>query len=246
MKFILIIGKLFIATAVIYFYYKWIKQLIFHAAPNLAKKIGLTKKYPVMAAAGVVQLFLIALSHIIFCIALFFLLQIKSLGLLSFSPPLLLWGFVIGVGAMGLSTVFCQIGMLIGQVLFPKYVPTNAKNWLTIARGGWMRHHLHNVEILPFGLALVIILMQISSEEIVFRGIMLNFFMDAGKVGAILISTLLFVAMQVFHMSSRASAMFPVLGALVLGVVNGILYVHTPMLLPLIIAHLAFFIVAVL
>jgi len=242
----MLLGKSLIALIVIYLYYKLAKQFIFYKAPHIARYFGLTKRYSIMTAAGVVQLILIALSHVLFCVLLVFLFQIKHLGLITVSPSLLVLGFLVGVGCMGLSTLLCQAGMIVGEKIFPQHVPANAKSWLTIARGGWMRHHLHNMEILPLALAFLIVILQIGSEEVVFRGVMLNFFISNGTVTAILISTALFMYMQIFHMSSPASAMFPVLGALVLGIINGVLYVHIPMLLPLIVAHLAFFVFAVL
>ena len=57
---------------------------------------------------------------------------------------------------------------------------------------------------------------------------------------------MLFIAVQVFNMPSWHSAMFAVLGALVIGLVHGGLYLAVPNLLPLIIAHMVTFAVSVL
>lgn len=246
MTVVFIILKCVISYSVIVIYYNWAKQYIFKIAPSIARICKLTKHYPVSAAAGVVQLFLIALSHALLCVLLIFLLRIQCLSFFKVNLLLMSMGCLIGIGCVGLSTILCQTGMMAGELFFPSQVPGNAQGWFTIARGGWMRHHLHNIEILPLWIALLIVLVQVSCEEIIFRGLLFDMFSGTGKCWTILISTILFSYMQTFHMSSRTSAMFPVIGASVLGAVNGLLYSEVPMLLPLIAAHLAFFMIAVL
>ena len=87
--------------------------------------------------------------------------------------------------------------------------------------------------------------MQIGSEEIVFRGITQNYFLSYGNVTAALISLILFVYMQTFLMPSGLSAMFPVVGAFVMGAVHSYLHMKVPFLLPLIIAHMIFFVMSI-
>jgi hypothetical protein len=60
------------------------------------------------------------------------------------------------------------------------------------------------------------------------------------------VSVALFTAAQVFRMPSWRSAMFPALGARTLGVVDGLLFLAVPTILPLIVAHIVFFLVATL
>jgi hypothetical protein len=51
--------------------------------------------------------------------------------------------------------------------------------------------------------------------------------------------------MQTLFMPTLLSSMFPAIGAIVLGSVNSLLYCAVPSLVPLIIAHTVFFLVAV-
>lgn len=44
------------------------------------------------------------------------------------------------------------------------------------------------------------------------------------------------------NLANKMSAMFPVIGATVMGVVHGLLFIFYPAVIPLIISHLAFFI----
>lgn len=74
----------------------------------------------------------------------------------------------------------------------------------------------------------------------------LELFRPSGFAIAFTASLVLFVAMQVFFMASWRAAMFPVVGALVMGVVHGLLAWRVPHLLPLVVAHIVFFLFAVL
>ena len=84
--------------------------------------------------------------------------------------------------------------------------------------------------------------MQIGAEETVFRGILIPYFNQDSVIISVIISTALFILMQAFHMPSLLSALFPMIGATVMGIVHGILFINNPSIIPLIIAHLSFFI----
>ncbi|WP_134662544.1 MULTISPECIES: type II CAAX prenyl endopeptidase Rce1 family protein [unclassified Amycolatopsis] len=124
--------------------------------------------------------------------------------------------------------------------------PVTVKAWLAVGRGGWLRHHFKTLEVLPLPVAVAVMAIQVGSEEVVFRGIFLDFFRPAGFAIAFTASFILFVTMQVFFMSSWRAAMFPVIGAVVMGVVQGVLAWYVPNLLPLVVAHIVFFIFAVI
>jgi hypothetical protein len=63
----------------------------------------------------------------------------------------------------------------------------------------------------------------------------------AGPGWAVGVSVALFVAVQAFSMPGWRAAMFPMVGAAVLGVVHGVIYWRVPALLPLMVGHLAYF-----
>ncbi|GLX04046.1 CPBP family intramembrane glutamic endopeptidase [Microbispora sp. NBRC 16548] len=119
------------------------------------------------------------------------------------------------------------------------------RQWLGLSRGGWIRHHLKTMEVVSLPLALALTATQVGSEEVVFRGLVLSWLREAGPVLAIGISCLLFTVMQVFLMSSWRAAMFPVVGAIVMGVTHSVLFWHFPVLIPLVVAHVTFFLFAV-
>jgi membrane protease YdiL (CAAX protease family) len=120
------------------------------------------------------------------------------------------------------------------------------KAWLIMTRSGWLRHYFHTIEVLPLMLSLPIVFGQVFCEELMFRGILISYFLPAGPWVAIIASTVLFMVMQLFHLPSWLSGIFPLVGSMVIGLINGILYAKFFNLLPLVIAHFTFFIAAVL
>ncbi|MEU1158667.1 CPBP family glutamic-type intramembrane protease [Streptomyces sp. NPDC005918] len=120
------------------------------------------------------------------------------------------------------------------------------RSWLGRSRGGWIRHHLTALKVLPLWAALGLTGVQVASEELVFRGIALTWLRDAGPAVALTTSIVLFVVMQAFFMSSWRGAMFPVVGGVVMGVVHGLVFWAVPDVVPLVVAHVVFFVFAVI
>jgi hypothetical protein len=120
------------------------------------------------------------------------------------------------------------------------------RSWLGRSRGGWIRHHLTSLKVLPLWAALGLTGVQVASEELVFRGVALTWLREAGPLVALTTSIVLFVLMQAFFMSSWQGAMFPVVGGIVMGVVHGLVFWTTPLVVPLVVAHVVFFVFAVI
>ncbi|MDQ0812858.1 hypothetical protein QFZ63_004572 [Streptomyces sp. B3I7] len=120
------------------------------------------------------------------------------------------------------------------------------RSWLGRSRGGWIRHHLTSLKVLPLWAALGLTGVQVASEELVFRGVALTWLREAGPGVALTTSIVLFVLMQAFFMSSWQGAMFPVVGGVVMGVVHGLVFWTTPFVAPLVVAHVVFFVFAVI
>ncbi len=157
----------------------------------------------------------------------------------------LIYGILLGIACMGVSGLCCKLAVqLIGSL--NKSNKWDLKTWLTVARGGWIKHHLQSLEILPIYLSLLVLIMQVGSEEVIFRGILLNYFMPCGKVVAFFTSLILFIGMQAFLMNRWQAAIFPMIGAAVMGFIHSILYIQVPILWPLVVAHVAFFLFSVL
>jgi len=240
--------KLAVICVLIVIYYQYVKKLMILSAPKVAKFLNLTKYFPLDDIKGTIELVLIASSHVIFCLFLLWILPFHwpsvyiSLGQI---PIFTLYGILLGIGCMGVSGLGCKFGVqLIGT--FSKNNQYDLKTWLTVGRGGWIKHHLQSMEILPIYLSLLILTMQVGSEEVIFRGILINYFMPFGSVIAFFTALILFVGMQAFLMNRWQGAIFPMIGAAVMGFIHSVLYLQVPVLWPLIIAHVVFFLFSVL
>lgn len=240
--------KLFFVLTLIIIYYKYGKSLIINCTPKITRHLNLTKYFPVNDINGTVELALIATSHVIFCLLLLSMMplpmstiDIKLVDLFIF----LIYGILLGIGCMGVSGLFCKIATQIINS-FKRDNSADLKTWLTLGRGGWIKHHLQSMEILPIYLSLLVLTMQVGSEEIIFRGIMINYFIQFGSGVAFFTSLSLFVLMQIFLMNRWEGAIFPMIGAGVMGFIHTILYLHAPLLWPLIVSHVTFFLFSVI
>jgi len=240
--------KLSIVVILMVVYYKYIKSLLIHYAPYMAEWLLLTKYFPKNDIEGTIELIMIATSHVLFCIILILITPIQwPIITLNWAliPIYFFYGLLLGIGCMGVSGLLCKIVVQIINTV-KKGNSYDLKTCLTIGRGGWIKHHLQSIEILPVYLSLLVLAMQVGSEEVIFRGILLNYFMPFGGVIAFFTAWSLFVLMQAFFMHRWQGAIFPMIGASVMGLVHSVLYLQIPILWPLIIAHITFFLFSVI
>lgn len=158
---------------------------------------------------------------------------------------LLLLGVPLGIAEAGLSTYAAYLGSRIAERLHPGRTPTTVEGWLAVARGGWVRYYLRTAAAFPTWLLVAATLLYVGGEEVVFRGVLLTTADHLPAAAAVAGSTALFAAAQVFYTPGWRTALFPVLGATVVGVVHGCLYLAVPALAPLIVAHATMFLVTV-
>ena len=234
-------------------YYRFFKGAIFalvHRFIQFKIFAHAKKKYTPQEIAGVTELGLVALSHVLFSILLivFLGLDIQTLGLFQIQPHHLIYGILLGISEMSVSFLLCLGAIKIIQKFSPGKTPQNNTQWKTIARGGWVRHHIQSFELLPFALALFVLFLQVGSEELIFRGIITHSLLQNGHgpLLSISLSILFFVCMQAFHTPGFRTAIFPMTGALVMGITHSFLYHSVPVLPPLIIAHVMFFLMTIL
>lgn len=240
--------QLLITSIVIIAYYKYGKTMLIYYAPKVTRFLLLTKYFPNSDIEGTVELAMIATTHVFFCIFLMLILPISYPAFqISWGsvPAYFLYGTLLGIGCMGVSSLLCKIAVQTFE-LINKNNAYDFKTWLTMGRGGWIRHHLQSIEILPIYLSLFVLAMQVGSEEIIFRKILLNYFMPFGACAAFFTSLIFFVLMQCFLMNRWQGAIFPMIGAAVMGVVHSILYLKVPIVWPLIVAHITFFLFSVI
>ena len=229
-------------------YYKYVKTYLIYLTPRVTSYFKLTRYFTREDINGTVELIMIAISHLLFCLLLFYILPIHFVEI-SLKPMdavfYFLYGILLGVGCMGLSGLVSKIAVLCAA-RFKKNDQYDLKSWLTVGRGGWIKHHLQSMEILPLYLSLLVLTMQVGSEEVIFRSLLINYFLPFGQITTFITSSVLFVLMQAFLMNKWEAAIFPMIGAAVMGVVHSILYLHVPMIWPLIVAHVSFFLFSVL
>lgn len=240
--------RLLLIIVLIIAYYNYAKQYIMRCAAPLTRLTGLTTWFPASDIHGAIELALIAISHVLFCLCLILLLPIRintNTVTLNTAPIYLLYGILLGIGCMGVSSLVCTFIMQLLQT-FKLVKQTDLISWLTISRGGWIKHHLQSMELFPIYLSLTILTMQVGSEEMIFRAILLDYFKPFGNGVALMTATSLFVLMQAFLMNRWQGALFPMIGALVMGLVHSLLYQQTALIWPLIVAHVSFFLFSVL
>ena len=240
-------GRLLLSLGIVVGYYKCGKEMLLKLAPKLAKRTSLGETMPFLEAVGIYELVLVAVSHVLLCLSVAGVLGISwtEMGISEFSVTRVFYGIAIGAGLLGVSTVLCRCAIELGPRVMGNACPDNLSGWLTLSRAGWIRHHIHAAKNLPMPVVLAVLIMQVGSEEVMFRGIMVQYFAPFGILLSIVVSTTLFVSMQTFQMPNFASSMFPVIGSLVMGIVHGVLFAYDAALWPLIVAHITFFLLAV-
>ena len=229
-------------------YYRFFKSWMFKQAPKISAQTRFSQRMPHSNATGLIELLLAASSHILFvCILLnCFDLSILGVGFQTTTFKNLVLGALLGLGLMSSSSLICRGVIEVLRLLVPHQVPKDNRNWLILARSGWMRHHLHALDAFPFRLGILITVVQIACEETVFRGIFIEYLRPLGVSSALVLSTLLFAVIQTFHMPSKVSMLFPVVGALTMGVAHSLLYLRYSESVPLILSHFISFAAAVL
>lgn len=254
--------------------YYWLgKTALFQGARWLAARTRVgTSRFDTGQRADVLELAAAGASHVALVALLLAVTGIAPSLLLDGlgRPDLLLLGVALGVGELALGALLCRA--LMELTLSSRTAAGSARRagragagtmsgsgsgsgsgddvslraWLGRSRGGWIRHHLTTLKVLPLPAAVLLTGIQVASEEIVFRGVIITWLRPAGPAVALTTSIVLFVVMQAFFMSSWKAAMFPVVGGVVMGVTHGLVFWTVPYLAPLVVAHICFFFFAVL
>ncbi len=193
---------------------------------------------PLADAESIARLALAGLSQLV----LFFLLRhLTGVGVpVAADLPSFVFGICLGVAQFGAGS---QVA-----AFFYSFAPESRiaygvvdRRPTQLARGGWMRHYRAAMRTSTVALGLPLTVLYVTGEELIFRFILLNTFGALGHVFAVFLATACFMAVQVLAMPTWTSALFPVAGALVVGLSNGALVVGGTGLLPLVVAHSTFF-----
>jgi hypothetical protein len=240
--------RVLVVVGMIGLYYWFVKRWLYARCTWLAERVSFSRRYALHEVASVFELIVGAGSHVLFCVALIVVTGVPVAGLgLGPPPPILLgYGVLLGIGTMMIGTLASRTLVQTVMIVQPTGGPAGLGEWFTMSRGGWMRHYLRVLEVCPPPVAALLLVVQVGCEELVFRGILIGYFRPYGMAWAVALSTCFFVAMQASLMPSWRNAIFPMTGAAVIGVVNGVLFWLVPFLWPLLVAHIAFFVFAVI
>jgi membrane protease YdiL (CAAX protease family) len=237
------------AILLVLFYYSYGKKSMVFLASYSVKNGWVVSQIKLHELKGVIEMILIVISHLVFCYLLSEFLDISLLQL--WHPHQLHWEFILlgillGIGQMTCSATICILLIRLLQYCFPNRVPTSSQHWVTQSRAGWIRHHLDTIQHIPKIIAVIIITLQITAEETVFRGLLFTTLQSFSPYVALFCSSFLFSLIQAFLMPRKISSLFPIVGALVMGLSNAYLYMNFPNLYPLIIGHVVFFLFSLL
>jgi hypothetical protein len=154
---------------------------------------------------------------------------------------LLLMGCLLGLAELSLATLVCGVVVETALLLAPERRRGEvARAWLMEGRGGWMGQFAATQRVASRTFATFVISLYVAGEEVVFRGVLIHVLRPAGSLAAVGIAAILFVVAQVRYLPSARAAVFPAVGAAVIGSVHGMLFWRVPDLLPLVAAHLTF------
>lgn len=222
-------------------YYHYSKIILRRPAYYLARLFKLTKKYSIEEARGAIGFLLVVLTHILFAFFLYFALNIKF-QLLGFNIPSLntiILGIFLGAGLAGTSMIIC----LFFVKLFSLFTRFTEEEIMIALPGGWLKSYEHVKIVTPAFISIPVIVLQLACEEVIFRGMFIHFFINLGAFYSLIISALLFAFMQIFLIPTLRGALFPVIGALLMGFVHGYLFLIMGSIWPLIVSHTVFFMI---
>jgi hypothetical protein len=240
-----------IVVAALVFYYKVLlvvvrDRLVSAAVQVLLRHFRAAIRYPVAEIENIITLAFGVVSQmfLFFLLAVFTSVQVRNFSFEANHWTLLLYGAVLGLGEM-LAGSFLGLVAIKVSAAVPR-LGNPLIHWQAVLNSGWMRLYSTTVKLLPLPAAMSLIVLYIGVEELIIRGIVFNVVLPLGPISAVALSTVIFVGYQVFNLPTWRAALFPVLGALVMGPIHGVLYLAVPDVWPLVVAHVTYFAIVAL
>ena len=215
----------------------------------VAEKSAWVRTWSLADADAVSRLVLAGLMQAAFLVALIVIFPVSWGKILPqrVDLVLILLGVVLGVAEAALGTQLAFLASRVVDAAQRHGQPMSLEAWLTVARGGWMRYYLRSAAAAPRPLLIAATGLYVVGEELVFRGVVLGSSLHVlGAGSAAALSVFLFLLAQVFYTPGWRTALFPLMGALVVGVTHAYLFIVVPDITPLIVAHETMFLVTVL
>jgi Type II CAAX prenyl endopeptidase Rce1-like len=222
------------------FFYPYVVRRWGPLTQALVERLQLARDHPVREIEAVGKLAAAAVAQAMFAVGLWALTEVDVGSLFGLQLDLVALGVVLGIGEIALAGSLSAAAVQAIAVASPAE-PSARAGWLARSRGGWMGYFAATVAAAPAWFSAASISLYVAVEELVFRGIMITLLADHGAAIAIGLPLVLFVCIQVFGLPSLRAALFPLIGAAVIGVAHGVIFWHVPEILPLIAAHLTFF-----
>jgi Type II CAAX prenyl endopeptidase Rce1-like len=139
----------------------------------------------------------------------------------------------LGAGEVGFAVVLgASIDTILRRV---RPVQESDESRAVLAKSGWMRHFvaLRQASLVAW---VCISALYVCGEELIYRALCLKSLAHWGAAESIALASALFVAIQVFHMPSWRAALYPIIGASVVGPVHAWLFLHQAQITPLVVA----------
>lgn len=176
------------------------------------------------------------LSQILFAASLWLYVGIPINTLTSgLAPGIVGIALLLGLAELGTASTLGRVATMIAT-----RSNKAVARLLSEGQGGWMRQFRAVTRVgHPIG-ALLVVVIYVTGEEVVFRVVTLHLTSGLAEAGAVVVSTAVFVVVQVFGMPSLRAAMFPMVGSVVVGLIHAWLFLQTSALVPLVVAHSVF------
>lgn len=229
------------AAALVFFSYNYLMRLISMIDRKLMALLP-PERVPLSEARRVLMIPLWGISVILVYIMLSPWLKINlfDLFLSDFRPSYFVEGLFLGIGEAAVSLIMASYALRILAPLRSRQIGNEVLlEFRMLGQTGWMRSYRDAFNIIPMPWSYLVVMWALLGEELIFRAILVSLFLPYSPAVAIIISTMFFMAVQKTRLPWY-QAVAPIVGALVMGLVNAYLFALTPNLIPLTIAHVAF------
>jgi membrane protease YdiL (CAAX protease family) len=238
---------LYSVTVLLYYY--WIApKASFLLVRRISSILPFREIYPLGVIEDVVRMNVATVGQLIFCSVLVVIAgySMLDIGLGTLRGDRVILGAVLGIGEMGLGSFLGFVAISVRAGVTGLDLSSARRRSLINLSGGWVGEILRTLNVVPLPFGLLIVFFYVAGEEIVFRSVLITQLMRYGPSVCIVGSTALFAIVQKFGMPTWHAALFPAIGAVVVGIVHGSLFVAIPDITPLIIAHFVLVVATIL
>jgi Type II CAAX prenyl endopeptidase Rce1-like len=242
-----------VTSAAVLLYYGRVVRVVGEAGAHrvtglLLERTSLGRRWTVADLDGVVRLLLAGVMQLGFLVLMLAALPVApgNIAARRWDPVLLALGVPLGLAEGGLASYVAYVGTQVLERVGPAGTPSGIEAWLTVGRGGWVRYYLRTASVAPGWLLVLATTVYVAGEELVFRGLVITVGAQLPAIVVLALSVALFCMAQIFYTPGWQTALLPVLGALVIGIVHASLFMVVPDVKPLIVAHTVMFLVTVL